>query len=105
RAAQRTGVEVALLNGSGALVAGSVPGDRLGLITGLSLEDQSAALREFVDEDQITQWASLAPTSDGSWRVVAYLAEHVALAPLASARLAILAGAGGLIGLMVMALG
>ena len=105
RAAERTGVEVALLNAAGGIVAGSVQGERLARIAGLSLDGRITGLQEFVDEDRVRQWAAIAPTSDGSWNVVAYLSEESALAPLAPARLAILAGATGLIGLMVLALG
>lgn len=104
-AAERTGVEVALLNGSDAIVAGSVQGERLARITGLSLDEQVSGLREFVDAGGTRQWAAIARTTDGSWSVVAYLSESIALAPLATARMAILGGATGLIALMIMALG
>ena len=105
RAAERTGVEVALLNGNGGIVAGSVQGERLAQMVGLSLDEETTSMRDFLDEDNVRQLAAIAPTSDGSWTVVAYLAEHTALAPMANARLAILGGAAGLIALMVMALG
>ena len=104
-AAERTGVEVALLDPNGAVVAGSVPGDRLVTMDGLSLDDGHLLLREFSDADGLRQWAALSPAGDGRWHVVAYLAHHAALAPLADARLAILVGAAGLIGVMVFALG
>jgi methyl-accepting chemotaxis protein len=104
-AAERTGVEVALLNESGAVVAGSEHGERLTNMTGLSLEDRGATLQEFTDEEGEVQWASTAATSDGAWSVVAYLPEDTALAPLSTARLAVLGGAAGLIALMVLALG
>lgn len=105
RAARRTGVEVALLDPSGAVVAGSVSGERLARIDGLSLDDRPDLLREFTDRDSVRQWATLAPAADGAWQVVAYIAQRTALAPLADARLAILIGAAGLIALMVLALG
>jgi methyl-accepting chemotaxis protein len=104
-AAERTGVEVALLDPSGAVVAGSVRGERLVRIDGLSLDEQHVPLRDFLDDDAVRQWATLAPAADGAWQVVAYLPEHTALAPLANARVAILLGAAGLIGVMVLALG
>jgi methyl-accepting chemotaxis protein len=104
-AAERTGVEVALLNTDGAIVAGSVRGERLVPIAGLTLDDRYVPLREFTDADSIRQWATVAPAADGAWRVMAYLPEHAALAPLVGARMAILGGAAGLIALMIAALG
>ena len=103
-AAERTGVEVALLNPGGAVVAGSVHGERLVPIQGLTLDERVLQLREFSDAESVRQWATLAPVADG-WQVMAYLPQQAALAPLADARLAILAAAGGLIAVMVFALG
>lgn len=107
RAAQRSGVEVALLNDDGGVIAGSVRGERLLPITGLTIEDAASGvlLRKFMGGDSLIYWAASAPAADGRWRVVAYLGEHLALAPLAEARLAILGASAGLIALMTFALG
>ncbi|HUF30997.1 MAG TPA: hypothetical protein VMM77_10125, partial [Gemmatimonadaceae bacterium] len=107
RAAERSGVEVALLNEDGDVIAGSVRGDRLAPIAGLSLGvvGTGVLLREFTGGDSLAYWAAAAPAAEGRWRVVAYLGEHLALAPLAEARLAILGASAGLIALMTFALG
>jgi methyl-accepting chemotaxis protein len=107
RAAERSGVEVALLNEDGGVIAGSVRGERLLPITGLTMEDAGTGvlLGEFMGGDSLIYWSASAPAADGRWRVVAYLGEHLALAPLAEARLAILGASAGLIALMTFALG
>ena len=107
RAAERSGVEVALLNEDGGVISGSVRGERLLPITGLTIEDAATGvqLREFMGGDSLVYWSASAPAADGRWRVVAYLGEHLALAPLAEARLAILGASAGLIALMTFAVG
>ncbi len=105
RAARLSGVEVQLIDAHGQLIAGSGSGERLKPLAGieerLSLRGDSIVRYGVGDE---RQRAALASANGGSWRIIAHLAEGVAMAPLLSARDLILAALGTLLILMLLAL-
>jgi methyl-accepting chemotaxis protein len=105
RAAERSGVEVSLLDEKGGILAGSTKGERLKPIPGLTVTgDEDSDVRQFVNAQSLREWASVVPAAGGRWHVVAHLPENIALAALVDARMAIMLGSLGLVGLMLFAL-
>jgi len=87
-------VQVELLDGTGAVIAGSSGMARMRRLAGydMSLPAGEGAIASYQSADDIERAAS-ARTNRGSWRIVAHMPESIAYAPLRSARIAILSGA------------